>query len=107
MIGSEVQRAAVSVSAAGGNVLVAAIAGKKIRVVAAFLVASGGANNVKLESQSGGTALTGVMNLAANGQLPIPYNPEGWVETVAGEALSLNLSAATLVGGVVDYVTTP
>ena len=49
MIGSETQRAVVSVAGAGGNSLVAAAgATKKIRVLALVLVASGGANNVKL-----------------------------------------------------------
>lgn len=100
---SEVQRAAVVAAAAGDNTLVAAVAGKKIRLHSLVLVASGGANNARLESGAGGTALTGVMNIAANGQLTLAYNPAGWVETVAAALLNLELSAATAVGGVLTY----
>lgn len=99
-----VKRAAVSAAVLGNNTLVAAVTGKSIRVVAAVLVASGGANTVRLESDADGTALTGQMDLAADGQLVLPYNPAGWAATVAGELLNLELSAATAVEGVVLYV---
>lgn len=100
---SEVQYLAIAV-AATDNTLVAAVAAKKIRVVSLFMVASGGANNARFESGTGGTALTGVMNLAANGQLPLPFNPAGWFETAVNTLLNLELSAATAVGGVLGYV---
>lgn len=103
-IQSDVQFAAI-VAAATDNTLVAAVTGKKIRVLALFLVASGGANNARFESGTGGTALTGVMNLAANGQLSLPYNAAGHFETAAGALLNLELSAATAVGGYLVYVT--
>lgn len=103
-IASEVQRVAVSATGIGDNTLVAGVTGKKIRVVALVLVASGGANSVRLESGAGGSALTGVMDLPADGQLVLPYHPGGWCETAAAALLNLELSAATLVAGVVDYV---
>lgn len=99
-----VKRAAFSAATSGNNTLVAAVAGKVIRVLALVLVASGGANTVRLESDADGTALTGQMDLAADGQLVLPYNPAGWAQTVAGELLNLELSAATAVAGVVVYV---
>lgn len=99
-----VKRAAVAASTQGDNTLVAAVAGKAIRVLALVLVASGGANTVRLESDAGGTALTGQMDIGDNGQLVLPYNPAGWVATAAGELLNLELSAATAVAGVVIYV---
>lgn len=99
-----VKRAAVAATTLGNNTLVAAVTGKSIRVLALVLVASGGANTVRLESDADGTALTGQMDLAADGQLVLPYNPAGWVVTVAGELLNLELSAATAVAGVVLYV---
>lgn len=103
-IQSEVQFAAIQAAALGDNTLVAAVAGKKIRVVSLVLVATGGANNVRLESGAGGTALTGVMGLAANGQLPLQQNTAGWCETAPGALLNLELSAATAVAGMLGYV---
>lgn len=99
-----IKRAVVAATAAGDNTLVAAVAGKQIRVLGLVLVASGGANTVRLESAAGGTALTGLMDLAADGQLILPFSVGGWCETVAGQLLNLELSAATAVGGVLAYV---
>jgi hypothetical protein len=103
-IQSEPQYAPVAASATD-NTLVAAVAGKKIRVIALVLVASGGANNARFESGTAGTALTGVMNIGANGQLILPANRAGWFETAAATLLNLELSAATAVGGMLTYVT--
>jgi hypothetical protein len=94
---------AVAAATLDNNTLVAAVTGKKIRVLALTLVASGGANNVRLESAASGTALSGVMNIAANGQLTLPYNDAGWCETVVSQLLNLELSAATAVGGMLVY----
>lgn len=102
-VGSEAQYAAVAATTLGDNTLVVAVTGKKIRVLAALLVASGGANTVRLESSAGGTALTGQMDLDANGQLILPMNSEGWFETVAGELLNLELSAGTSIAGCLVY----
>lgn len=100
---SDTQYAAVAAASAGDNTLVAAVTAKRIRVHALTLVASGGANSVRLESGAGGTALTGVMDIVDNGQLVLPYNPSGWCQTAAGAFLNLELSAATAVGGVLVY----
>ena len=102
---SEVLYAVVAASSAGDNTLVAAAgAGIKVRVISLVLSASGGANDVRLESGASGTALTGVIGLADNGQLVLPYNPAGWCETAANGLLNLELSAGTAVGGVLGYV---
>lgn len=102
-IQSDVQYAVVDHAASGDNTLVAAVTGKKIRVVSLVLV-SVGALTVRLESGASGTALTGQMALAANGSLVWPYNPAGWCETAAAALLNLELSAATSVDGVIGYV---
>ena len=97
---------AVAASTLGNNTLVAAVASKKIRVISLVLVATGGANTVKLQSGAGGTDLTGAMALAATtGQLVLQRNDAGWCETAAATLLNLNLSAGTAVGGVLGYVT--
>ncbi len=102
-IKSVTQYAVIAAAGAGDNTLVAAVATKKIRVLSAVLVASGGANIVRFESDAAGTALSGLMDLGADGQLVLPLNGFGWLETVAGELLNLELSAATLVAGVLVY----
>lgn len=104
-IQSEVQFASIQAATAGDNTLVAAVPGKKIRVVSLVLVATGGANNARLESGAGGSALTGIMGLAANGQLVLQQNMAGWCETAVAALLNLELSAATAVAGVLGYVT--
>jgi len=97
------QYAVIAAATLGDNTLVAAVTGKKIRVLAVFLVASGGANTVRFESDAAGTALTGQMDLGADGQLVLPLNGFGWFETVAAELLNLELSAATAVAGALVY----
>lgn len=91
------------VATAGDNELVAAVSGKKIRLLSLVAIASGGANTLTLESGTDSGELSGAMDLAADGQLVLPHNPCGWVETVAGESLNLILSAATAVGGFFTY----
>ena len=74
------------------NTIIAAVTGKKLRVLAYVLVVTGAAT-ARFESATAGTALTGQMSLAANGGIAAPFNPAGWFETVAGELLNLELSA--------------
>lgn len=98
------QYAVIDHASIGNNTLVAAVAGKKIRVLGFFLVAAG-AVNARFESDADGTALTGVMTLAAASDgVSSGFNPIGWFETVAGELLNLELSAAVSVDGVLAYV---
>lgn len=102
-VGSEVKFAAVDVAAAGNNTLVAAVAAKKIRVLSVALVAFG-AVVARFQTAAGGTALTGQMNLAANAVFALPFNPEGWFETTAGQLLNLELGGAVSVDGCLSYV---
>lgn len=95
--------AVIDAAAAGDNTLVAAVAGKKIRVLALFVVAAGTVN-VRLESGASGTALTGQMNLIANTGFVLPYNPAGWCETGSAALLNLELSAAVSVDGALVYI---
>ena len=102
-IKSVTQYAVIAAAGAGDNTLVAAVTDKKIRVLSAVLVASGGANTVRFESGAAGTALTGLMDIGDNGQLVMNLNGFGWLETAAGALLNLELSAATLVAGALVY----
>lgn len=92
-----------NVATAGDNELVAAVSGKKIRLLSLVAIASGGANTLTLESGTDSGQISGAMDIADNGPLILPHNPCGWVETVAGESLNLILSAATAVGGFFTY----
>lgn len=101
--GSEIQYAVVQAATGGDNTLVAAVTGKRIRVHSLVLVATGGANNARLESGASGTAMTGIMGLGANGQLVLPHSAAGWCQTAAAALLNLELSAATAVAGLLGY----
>ena len=86
----------------GNNEIIAAVAGKKIRVLSALAIAAGTVL-ARFESGAGGDPLTGQMPLVANSGFSINYNSAGWFETNVGEALNLELSAAISVDGVLNY----
>jgi hypothetical protein len=94
--------AALAAAGSGDNTLVAAVASKKIRVHAIFMVAAA-AVTARFESGAGGTALTGQMALAANGGFVLPFNPAGWFETASNTLLNLELSGAISVAGSLVY----
>lgn len=97
-------RTKIDVAGSGDNQIVAAVAGKKIRVLSMFFIA-GGAVDAKFQSDSGGGAadLTGALPLAANGGASLPFNPHGWIQTEAGKKLNLNLGAAVQISGSLTY----
>ncbi len=100
-----IKRAAVSASSSGDNIIVAAVTGKKLRVLA-LDVSAAGAVNGKLRSDvgAGGSDITGLHYFAAAGAMwQMDTLGYGWCETDAGEALNLNLSDAVAVAGVVVY----
>lgn len=95
--------AVIDAATSGDNTLVSAVTGKKIRVLAVVLVSSGTVT-VRFESAAGGTALTGQMQLTAQTGFSAPFSPVGQFQTVAGELLNLELSAAVSVDGWLVYV---
>lgn len=95
--------AIIDAATSGDNTIVGTVGGKKIRVLSLFMVAAGSVIT-RFESTAGGTALTGQMNLTTNSGYVLPFNPTGWFETVSGELLNLELSAAISVDGSVSYV---
>lgn len=96
--------AAVTASASGATTIVSAVASKKIRVLGIFLVCTS-AVSVNLQSHTTTATKTGTMPFAANGGISVSFSPVGWFETVAGEALDINLGGAVAVGGQVVYTT--
>lgn len=102
---SEEQHAVIDTATSPDTTLVAAVSGRRIRVVGFFLVASG-AVAARFESGTGGAALTGAMSMAANGQISPQYNPLGLFTTAAGALLNLELGVAVQVSGALTYVLT-
>jgi hypothetical protein len=86
---------------AGTSTLVSAVANTTIRVVAAFIVASGAAT-VNFQSHTTTTNKTGPVALAVNGGIVLPYNPDGWFAATLGEALDLVTTGA--VAGSINYI---
>lgn len=99
-------RAAISGATSGDNTLVAAVTGKKIKVLSLAIVAAG-AVTVRFESGAGGTALTGVMSIPANGILVLSPSLPGYhhFETAAGSLLNMELGGAVQVSGYLTYYT--
>lgn len=95
--------AVIDHATSGENTILALVAGKKIRVLAVFMVSAGDVT-ARFESDTAGTALTGQMTLTTNSGFVLPFNPVGWFETVSGELLNLELSGAISVDGSLVYV---
>lgn len=93
----DIRRIAVSASSSGDNAILALVTGKRIRLLGCLLTAAG-AVNVKWRSNT--TDLSAAVVLSASGDgFVLPEAITGWVETVAGQALNLNLSGAVAVTG--------
>lgn len=99
----EIKYAVIDHAGSGDNTLVAAVTGKRIRVLSYALVAAA-AVTVRFESGASGTALTGQMSLAANGGVSAAFNEGGWFQTAAGSLLNLELGGAVSVDGHLSYI---
>ena len=100
---SEEQFALISAAGSGDNTIVAAVTGKRIRVIGLFMVAAG-AVVARFESAAGGTALTGAMSMITGVPISV-YNPLGLFEQdVVSELLNLELGAAVQVSGFLTYL---
>ena len=86
--------------------LIAAVAGKKIRVVS--LVISPGTtatvSTFNSKPAGAGVAISAPIYPAANQVVPLPFNPAGWFETASGEGLTVTTSAGATTGYQITYV---
>lgn len=98
---TNVKFAPINTAASGASPLVPGVAGKKIRVVGFHLIAAGAVN---VSFRSAANAITGPYPLVANSGLAPNGGGFGVFETVAGEALNINLSAAVQVSGALTYL---
>ena len=99
-----IKRAVIDAASSGDNTLVAAVTGKKIRVLAAFLTMTGTAVTIRFEDGADGTALTGQMGPTAGQTIVLPFNPVGWFETSDATLLNLELGGAQSVDGSLVYI---
>lgn len=95
--------AKVSIAAATTTTVVAAVAGKKIRILALYLVA-GGAVNINWQSHTTTSNGDAALDIAANSGIVLNFNPVGWFDTTSGEALDIVTSAASQLSGRIVYV---
>ena len=101
------KRAKANIAAAttDGSV-VAAVSGKKLRVLAAVVMAGGTATNITFNTKpaGAGTAISMLFACGANGGAALPFAHGGWFETSSGEGLSATTGAGSTVGVQVIYV---
>lgn len=94
--------AVLNKTGASSTAIVAAVSGKRFRVISLVLSASGAAT-VTVEDEDGND-LIGPIHLAANSQVVLPGDGLGWNETAtANKALHLLSSAAVTIGGAIRY----
>ncbi len=101
----QVKFVTISAAASGANALVAAVTGKKIRVLGWWLVARGAVDAYFTTASTGicGDS-TNKLDFAANGVYGESDNVFGVMETAAGEALGINLSTTVIVAGCLRYI---
>lgn len=101
-----VKYAVINANTSGDNTLVAAVTGKRIRVLAGSVICTS-AGDVRFESGASGTALTGQYPVAANGGFVLPYSQVGWFQTASATPLNLELSGTLDCNGSLTYVEVP
>jgi hypothetical protein len=87
--------------ATGTGAIVAAVAGKSVKLYRLWLVASDGTD---LTFEDGSTALSGPAFLQQGGGITLDFSGEPWYTTTAGNALNLNASVSSQVSGTAYYV---
>lgn len=102
-VSSDIKYASISGATSGDNTVVAAVSGKRIRVLSVALITTT-ATTVAFESGASGTALTGDMPLAANGGFVLPFNAAGWFQTASGSLLNMELGGAIQTSGMLTYI---
>jgi len=99
----EIKTAVINLTAGGAEDedAIALVAGKKLEIVDMFLVVSASVS-IGFKSNAG-TALTGLMTLAAKGAYAPGYNPDSHFATAAGEKLVIACGGATDIDGWINY----
>lgn len=100
--------AKVGTGSSGDNTLVSAVTSKKLRVLACAIIWNADTNIYFHDNAGTPVPLfgdsTNTLGIKAGGGFVLPFNPAGWFETTAGQALVLNQSAANKGAGSLTYV---
>jgi hypothetical protein len=95
-----VKYAYLDATGSGNTEIVAAVTGYKIRLLSAVVVAL---TAVTVHFESATTQISADNAVGATGGWTMPESENGWCETVAGQALNVNLSAAVATGVTITY----
>jgi len=90
----------IDFTATGDNTIVAAVAGKAVRVYRIFFVLSAASDIV---FKKGATALTGVIEMKEGGSVTLDFQDQPWFTTELGEAFVINQSGTAQVSGRLYY----
>lgn len=95
----------IGTTAGSPNVIIAAVAGKKIRVVAFHLVNTVASGAIQFQDTAGTPILlTGVYTLAANQALILGLNELGHFDTNVGVGINMTVTGTSnVVGGTITY----
>lgn len=85
----------------GATLVIPAAPGMSIRIISLVIVSSL-ANSVSFSSDA--NPITATFPLAANGGVVMSFNEHGWAQTDEGEALNINMSAASATGVQLNYM---
>jgi hypothetical protein len=99
---TNIEYAAVAASSSGNNTLVLGVSGKNIRILSCMVIVAA-AVTIRFESGPDGTAISGQIQLPANGGFTLPFSQAGWGESLNGALLNLELSSAVAVAGFLVY----
>lgn len=89
-----------AVAAVDADTLVAAVSGKRLRVIS-YVLSLTAAGAVKLQSNT--TDITGAISAGANAPFAASYNPAGHCDTAQGEALKIDVTGGGTVNGHITY----
>ena len=96
-----INRSFVDASNIGNTEVVAAQGGTtRIRVLSFYFVAT---TALTVKFQSATTNISPGLPVGATGGLVAPYNPHGWFQTAANEALNINLGLGIATGCMVNW----
>jgi len=99
MVGNLIE-AIVSAATSGDRTIIAASAGKTVRIYKCFIVS---AASVALTFKDGATAMTGAVSLIAGNPLIMPYDDFPWFSCSTGNAFVIGLSGAVQISGRIYY----
>ena len=94
--------AAIDQTSAGSLEAIAAVAGKKIRILALCIFSYSAGSAPSITFLSATTQLSGEIDSSQAISIVLPYNPAGWMETAEGEAFKIT-SAHGAVNGMLVY----